>query len=182
MTVDITKLKALAEAAKNDCGDYVALNDYGMAVPPAVILELIGRLEVSESMEGLYTSTVTVERAELEQTKRGLESHKRMLLSAAVSIGTIGEALGAEMDDDPSELEGLAAELRKDAEFHQQVQRAAGELPYGWQILIRIEKDSGNAELIDPEGNEVDYPSNHECLADSVSDAIDEALSVEKNG
>lgn len=70
--------------------------------------------------------------------------------------------------------------LRKDAEFHQQVQRGAGELPHGWEILIRIEKDAGNAELIDPEGNEVDYPSNHEHLADSVSDAIDEALSAEK--
>jgi len=120
--------------------------------------------------------------AERDALRKDLESHKRMLLSAAVSIGTIGEALGAEMDDDPSELEGLATELRKDAEFHQQVQRGAGELPHGWEILIRIEKDAGNAELIDPEGNEVDYPSNHECLADSVSDAIDEALSAEKNG
>ena len=76
MSIDIAKLKALAEAAKNDCGDYMALNDYGMAVPPAVVLELIGRLEVSESMEGLYTSTVTVERAELEQTKRELDQIK----------------------------------------------------------------------------------------------------------
>lgn len=39
--INIEKLKALAEAAKNDCGDYVALNDYGMAVPPAVVLALI---------------------------------------------------------------------------------------------------------------------------------------------
>ena len=54
--------------------------------------------------------------AEIDALSKDLESHKRMLLSAAVSIGTIGEALGAEMDDDPSELEGLAAELRKDAE------------------------------------------------------------------
>lgn len=41
-----------------------------------VIQGLIGRLEVSESMEGLYTSTVTVERAELEQAKRELSQLK----------------------------------------------------------------------------------------------------------
>lgn len=43
--INIEKLKALAEAAKNDCGDYVALNDYGMAVPPAVVLALIAENE-----------------------------------------------------------------------------------------------------------------------------------------
>lgn len=54
---------------------------------------------------------------------KDLESHKRMLLSAAVDIGSIGEALGAEMDDDPSELQGIAAELRKDAERYRWLRR-----------------------------------------------------------
>lgn len=44
------------------------------------------------------------------------EPHKRMLLAAACDIGAIGEALGADMDDDGSEIEGLATELRRDAE------------------------------------------------------------------
>ncbi|KAA0995467.1 hypothetical protein FQ192_10525 [Pseudomonas sp. ANT_J12] len=47
---------------------------------------------------------------------KDLESHKRMLLNAAISFGAVGAALGGEMDDDASELEGLAQELRKDAE------------------------------------------------------------------
>lgn len=42
---DHSKLKRLAIAAQNDCGDYVALNDYGMAVPPAVVLSLIAEIE-----------------------------------------------------------------------------------------------------------------------------------------
>lgn len=42
---DFRKLKRLAIAAQNDCGDYVALNDYGMAVPPAVVLSLIEEIE-----------------------------------------------------------------------------------------------------------------------------------------
>jgi hypothetical protein len=45
MSVDILKLKALAEAAKRDQYDNVALNDYGMAMPPAVTLELIAEIE-----------------------------------------------------------------------------------------------------------------------------------------
>ncbi len=42
---DYSGLKRLAEAALNDKGDYVALNDYGMAVPPAVVLGLIEEYE-----------------------------------------------------------------------------------------------------------------------------------------
>lgn len=43
--IDYSELKRLAEAALNDNGDYVALNDYGMAVPPAVVLDLIAEVE-----------------------------------------------------------------------------------------------------------------------------------------
>lgn len=42
---DYSELNRLAEAALNDNGDYVALNDYGMAVPPAVVLDLIAEVE-----------------------------------------------------------------------------------------------------------------------------------------
>lgn len=45
MSVDILKLKALATAAKRDQYDNVALNDYGMAMAPAVTLELIAEIE-----------------------------------------------------------------------------------------------------------------------------------------
>jgi hypothetical protein len=81
---DYEKLKALAEAAKNDCGDYVALNDYGMAVPPAVVLELIA----------------------------DLERNQRMLLAAACDIGAIGKALKADMNADGDELLGMVIDLK----------------------------------------------------------------------
>lgn len=42
---NLQELKALAVGAKNDCGDYVALNDYGMAIPPAVNIGLIEEIE-----------------------------------------------------------------------------------------------------------------------------------------
>ncbi|MCA4964690.1 hypothetical protein [Pseudomonas sp. Y24-6] len=81
---DYTELKRLAEAAKNDCGDYVALNDYGMAVPPAVVLELIA----------------------------DLERNQRMLLAACMDMGAIGSALNADMNSDGEELLSMVVDLK----------------------------------------------------------------------
>jgi hypothetical protein len=84
--IDCTELKRLAEAAKNDCGDYVALNDYGMAVPPAVVLELIA----------------------------DLERNQRMLLAACLDLGAIGSALNADMNTDGEELLSMVVDLKTD--------------------------------------------------------------------
>lgn len=54
--------------------------------------------------------------AEIEALRKDLESHKRMLLAAACDIGAIGQALGADENDDGSEIEGLAQDLRQKAE------------------------------------------------------------------
>lgn len=45
MTTNLPKLKELAQAAQQNQYDPVALNDYGMAVPPATVLELIAEIE-----------------------------------------------------------------------------------------------------------------------------------------
>ena len=45
MNIDLIKLKALATAATANQYDAVALNDYGMAVPPATVLNLITEIE-----------------------------------------------------------------------------------------------------------------------------------------
>lgn len=46
---DYSELKRLADAALNDNGDYVAMSDYGMAVPPAAVLALIAEVEALRS-------------------------------------------------------------------------------------------------------------------------------------
>lgn len=51
MSVDILKLKALAAAAKRDQYDCEALNDYGMAMAPAVTLDLIAEIERHRQVE-----------------------------------------------------------------------------------------------------------------------------------
>lgn len=45
MNLNLSELKALATVAKRDPHDHVTANDYGMAVPPAVTLELITEIE-----------------------------------------------------------------------------------------------------------------------------------------
>lgn len=45
MNTNLPKLKELAQAAQQNQYDPVALNDYGMAVPPATVLELIAEIE-----------------------------------------------------------------------------------------------------------------------------------------
>jgi len=73
----------------------------------------------------------------------------------------------------------MVEKLTQQAELYQQVQRAAGELPNGWEIRICIERDAGYAELWDGDGCEVDFPNSCESLADTVSDAIDHATGKE---
>ena len=111
MTEHLPNLKALAEACvaageylpgeawtegRSYPGAEVAWLEFAAQATPAVILALL----------------------------KDLESHKRMLLAAACDIGAIGQALGADMDDDGSEIEGLATELRKDAERYRVLRQA----------------------------------------------------------
>lgn len=114
---DYTELKRLAEAAKNDCGDYVALNDYGMAVPPAVVLELIA----------------------------DLERNQRMLLAACVDMGAIGNALNADMNSDGEELLSLIVDLKADLDKEKALSKGWYENWKGTIVerdLLKAERDS----------------------------------------
>ena len=101
------------------------------------------------------------------------------LLASEVSLGKdLAESLKQQCADIRT-IDQLRAEVerfRKQAALEVAVQRAAGELPDGWEICICIEKDGGGVELFDSEGDEVEYPANHERLAYDVNDAIDHAL------
>lgn len=155
---DYTELKRLAEVllASDDHADFpgwmAASDAFDSATGPAAILALIAENErlnteckqmiLLECHGGTAEAAMNllVERdqlkAENEALCKDLESHKRMLLAAACDLGAIGEALGADMDDDGSELEGIATQLRKDAErlqsataFVQKLCDSAGKQP-----------------------------------------------------
>ncbi|KWW18826.1 hypothetical protein [Pseudomonas putida] len=144
MSIDKKSLKSLAEAALREerislklCADgegwqsLPAQSSFRSVSDPAVVIDLISEIETlhREAKNDLVAYQAAIDRQEEiradrdevrqdnEVLRKELESHKRMLLAAACEIGAIGQALGADMDDDGSAIEGLAQELRQDCEL-----------------------------------------------------------------
>jgi hypothetical protein len=53
---------------------------------------------------------------------------------------------------------------------------AAEKLPDGFRIEIILEKECGTVSLLDPEGNDHDFPSNRENMLDEIRDAVEHAV------
>lgn len=64
---------------------------------------------------------------------------------------------------------------QKDAAIGRAVNRASGELPFGYDLHIELEKDAGTVRLYRPDGEEVDEEF-HDC--DYFSGAIENAINV----
>lgn len=60
--------------------------------------------------------------------------------------------------------------------LHDAVERAAEQLPEGWQIDIQIELDGASVYLFDEYGDSHDYPVGDGHLAGEVLDALEYAL------
>lgn len=131
------------------------------AANPAVVLALIADVEGLRAQHGRDS-------AELRSLCQARDDARkdRDQLKAEVARSTEREIMQL------AEIE----ELRKDAELHQQIQRAAKDLPFGWEIRVCVERESGYVELWDQDGCEVDFPNSCESLALTVSDAIDGAM------
>jgi hypothetical protein len=66
-------------------------------------------------------------------------------------------------------------------ELGKAVEAVAEKLPDGYTINIVLERNSGDAVLYDDEGEECEFPSNHESLADTINDAVEFAIQDEIN-
>lgn len=93
--------------------------------------------------------------------------------------GDINTKLGASIENaDP--LQALSDQAQEPSKsscaLNQLINRACSELPEGWNIRIEMERNAGWVELLNPDGEEVEFPSDHEHLADSLLDAIEAAL------
>ncbi|WP_256815643.1 MULTISPECIES: hypothetical protein [Pseudomonas] len=75
MNTNLPKLKELAQAAQQNQYDPVALNDYGMAVPPATVLELIAEIERHRSVEAEGCKPEISNRPVTDHTADGLAMH-----------------------------------------------------------------------------------------------------------
>lgn len=76
-----------------------------------------------------------------------------------------------------AEQEKLSRYDRECLRIGQEIQRAAGELPIGYNIEIDVENGAGTVSLIDDEGNRTDIDTD-EYLSGAISDAIDAAMSA----
>ena len=57
-------------------------------------------------------------------------------------------------------------------DFENIIQDIAGGMPEGFTVSICVQDDVGFIELHQPNGEEVNYPSKHNSLYESLSDAI----------
>lgn len=72
------------------------------------------------------------------------------------------------------------ADVARDAALYCAAQRACAELPEGWEIRIELERSAGIVILVNPDGEDVDYSSDHEYMASDINAAIDAAIEREK--
>lgn len=117
-------------------------------------------------------------------------SHEQLKLmdAAAISISSqrhiqsvIEELIETALAAAPTPAEA-PADVARDAALYCAVQRACAELPEGWEIRIELERSAGTVSLVNPDGEDVDYPSDHEYMASDINDAIDSAIAAEKGG
>ena len=69
---------------------------------------------------------------------------------------------------------GADALSREELSIGKAINRAARDLPEGWEIRIDLERHAGVVFLIDPDGNET-MSENGELFSDQINAAIDAA-------
>ncbi|MEQ9725219.1 hypothetical protein ABRP29_06215 [Pseudomonas sp. WHRI 8822A] len=73
----------------------------------------------------------------------------------------------------------LCEQLEGTVPLYEAVERACGELPDGWSVLLNMERGSGCVELYDSNGVQIDdFPSDHERLDYTINDAIEHSLTA----
>ena len=93
-------------------------------------------------------------------------------------VNTI-HAQQAERDALLAERDAMKKVLDRQVPLHDAIQRAAGDLPEGWEIRLCVEHHAGWVELIGPDGSE-DFATNDERLDYTVIDALEHALQGEQ--
>lgn len=159
----------ILEGNKNFLEDAEANAAYVAAASPQVVLSLISQLERARQdasnecrdwgVEYERRKAAEAERDHLanevqritearriefnnaEQVKAELESHKRMLLAACVGLGAVGEAVGADPEDDASVIEAFAVELRKDGERYRFIRDEADTTPGAMPMAYMVDEN-----------------------------------------
>lgn len=163
--------------------EQIAAGEFIAAANPATVLALLAEIEqlevVALAMNGAGVMELIAERDQLKADNERLQRVAQEEIDRAdKKTRELAGALMLEhsLNSQIHQVKAENKELRKQAAIYQEIQRGAGVLPDGWIVSIEIERSAGSAVLLSPGGSEINYPSNHEALADSVSDAIDYAI------
>lgn len=79
-----------------------------------------------------------------------------------------------------AERDKLRAAVAQYVPLYEAIQRAAGELPEGWEIQLGVERHGGWVELIGPGGAE-EFDTNNERMDYTVIDALEAAMSAKES-
>lgn len=60
--------------------------------------------------------------------------------------------------------------------------RLCRDLPEGYQIQIFAEKHAGGVDLIGPDGENIEFPSNMETIVEQIDDAFQHAVDLASGG
>lgn len=82
----------------------------------------------------------------------------------------------ARVESERDQLRAEVEALRKDAAIGQAIQRACGQLPEGFIITLRLEKDAGTLELCLPDTDAALDEFDGDTFADQINEAIDTAM------
>lgn len=88
--------------------------------------------------------------------------------------------LASDYDALLAERDALQRALDRQVPLHDAIQRACGELPDGWTIMLCAEHHAGSVELYAPDGSREEFPTNDERLDYTVIDALEHALQGEQ--
>lgn len=65
--------------------------------------------------------------------------------------------------------------------FQEACNKVCGELPQEWIVSVTLMLDSGDVQLIDPEGDDIDFPSNRENVEQTLLDALKHATELSQD-
>lgn len=76
----------------------------------------------------------------------------------------------------PEQVRRMAKDAERRVPLYEAIERACGELPDGWTIMLCAEHHAGTVELYGQDGSREEFPTNNERLDYTVIDALNHAL------
>lgn len=74
----------------------------------------------------------------------------------------------------------MIREINDDTTFMAACNAVCRDLPDCWSIEVNLERNSGWVSLVNPDGEEIEYPCNYEDISQQLADALEHAIEIAK--